>query len=1039
MIKCINCAALPSALLRLQSIVAQNERDGRRTLIFCEDRLSLAAERTVCGAVEGTFSASVYTFARFLSEECGKPQNVLSEQGSAMAVRRIIEEQRDKLTLFKQLSAPGAAQAVYDTMALLYSSRASVEDVERAAADGGLLGGKLGDIAVIYREYTEYLKRSGLQDRNGYLRRLAPVIENSAKVKGAFVIFLGYQAFTCTVAECVRAAFMSAGDVAGLFIGGRADIYVNEASSSFINIAREFGGSSEEFEEGGLCAEGGVLARSLFNPESYSGGQFPTGKIHIFEADDEETEFEFIAAGIKRHVLDGGKRYSEITVTLPNLAEKEGALSRVFSRYRIPYYADRRIPLAEHPLCAFIFSYLGCLLSGCRPQDVDGVVSSPFFPAEQRDRDLFRNYALRFAAYRGGVFRQPRESLKESGWDIAAVERVRETFVRGYSLLNRDRGDIFGGIRALLEDFGAEEKLQQLYENFKTSRPVHAAFGARALDGVLQVLAEAGELCGGMPLKDVVKILKSGFTAMEIALIPPKADAVFVGDIAATANTGADIVYACGLTAEVPAAGADTALLTDRDMARLEQLNINVSPKIRQVNLRMRETTGLNVCAFKEELYLSYCSQGEGDNGSEIISYAQAVFKTKSGKALSAVNVNRIEKTGLMLSCLASEKLPAIKQLINLKSRSAAQAAVYEALCAGGFKREADAALQKPQQHGISCAKQLYITYDSITPTALETYFSCPYAMFMKQGLRVQEREEGALRAVDTGNFIHSVLEEIAPEVNDIPDGETLKARAREIAEKKLGAPPYNALSDAKSGEYTAASLTEEAVKLCAGMYEQLKNSGFAVSATESKCEINLGGGLKVFGRIDRVDECGDMVRIIDYKTGTVDCSPVKYYMGAKLQLPLYLLAVSKGKRAAGAYYFPASVTYREKEDGVFRLQGFMDGSEEVVRATDTNVQPKKKSAYVDAYLNGRPVDKVMEREDFEYFLGYSLLVAGRGADEMLAGNTAPSPTPKTCQYCLLGGSCGFAAGRDGEAREVTSVNCAKIAQIARGKGENNG
>lgn len=101
MIKAVNCAALSTALEKLKNIVKENEEKRKKTVIFCEDRLSLAAERTVCAAVGGTFLTSVYTFARFLSSEAGKTENVLSAQGSAMAVRRIIEEHKNELKLLK--------------------------------------------------------------------------------------------------------------------------------------------------------------------------------------------------------------------------------------------------------------------------------------------------------------------------------------------------------------------------------------------------------------------------------------------------------------------------------------------------------------------------------------------------------------------------------------------------------------------------------------------------------------------------------------------------------------------------------------------------------------------------------------------------------------------------------------------------------------------------------------------------------------------------------------------------------------------------
>ena len=1040
MIKAISCAALSVALEQLKKIVTENEVAGRPTVIFCEDRLSLAAERTVCSAVEGTFLTSVYTFARFLSAECGKPDNVLSAQGSAMAVRRIIEENKGRLTLFKQLTAPSAAQAVYDTIALLYSSRVSAEDVGEAAAQGGILGGKLKDLAIIYNAYVEYLKNCGMPDRNGYLRRLGPVIEQSDKIKGACVVFLGFQAFTCTTTECARAAFTVAKDVYGLFIGGREDIYVNEASAAFIGAAAEFGGASHIYEEGNLLREADILRRRLFNPESFHMPREKTTQVRIFEALDGEEELEYIAANIKMHVIDGGERYSKISVMLPNLKENDGELSRVFSRYRIPYYADRRISLSEHPLSAFIFSFLSCVIYGCRPQDVDGVVSSPFFPAERTDKDIFRNYALRLANWRGGVRREPKEEiLNNFGFDYAAVERVRITFLRGYKILTKgDERGIFGGLNALLTEYRVAEKLDSLSESFADSYPVAAAFGARAYEGVLAVLNEAEELSVGLPLKDIVKILKSGFSAAEISLIPPKADAVFVGDVSATANTGSNVVFAARLTGDVPEASADDSLLTDREIILLERANLNISPKIRQVNARKRETVALNICAFRERLYLTYPVKlnGEESGASEIVAYTQAAFTSPNGKELTPVNLKKIEGRAYALSFYASEKLPAIKQLLRLKARPAQASAVYEVLKRHGFTEEAEAALSKRVRRNISCGKQLYLTYNSVSPTALETYFSCPYLGFMRQGLKVQERDEGIVRTVDTGNFIHSVLQDLAYEVNGISTLPELKARAAELAASKLSRPPYSSLLDEKKGQYTAGELKAEAVKVSSGMFEQLKNSRFTVTSAEGKCEIRLAPEIKLFGRIDRVDECDGMVRIIDYKTGAVDCDPEKYYTGEKLQLPLYLLSVSEGKRAVGAYYFPAAVEYREKADGIFRLQGYMDGSEEVVSASDTTLIPKKKSEYVEAYLTGNRSDKVMEREQFASFINYARLVAAKGAQEMVSGNITPSPAKSVCTYCKMGGSCGFYAGQDGAERVPPSIKCADIAAITKKDGE---
>lgn len=1035
MIYAVNCAALSVALEQLKKIVKENEDRGLKTVIFCEDRLSLAAERTVCAAVGGTFLTSVYTLARFLSGEKGKADNVLSSQGSAMAIRKIIEQKKDCLTLFKKLSAAGAAQSVYDTIALLYSSRVSAEDAARAAVEGGILGGKLHDLSIIYTEYEKYLEESGKKDRNAYLRELASVVAESPKIKGSAVVFLGFQALTCTTAECVRAAFSTADSVYGLFIGGKEELYVNEAAATYSAVADEFGGAKISVAASESADEAEHLRRTLYNPESFYLAPVPTDKVNIYEAADEEEELEFIAVNIKKHVQSLGERYAKISVMLPNLEEGERALSRVFARYKIPYYADRRLSLAEHPLCAFVVNYLLCVVTGCGFSEVDEIVASPYFPAERAEKDVFRNYLLRYANFRGGVKRAPKEEvLKNAGLDEKAVEKVRTTFLDGLSRLTVKGGisSICGGLRSLLAEFKVDETLKNTAEKFADVKPAAAQFSSRAFESLLCVLDEAESISGDVSVKEFIKILKSGFAAMKISLIPPKSDAVFVGDLAATANTGSNVVFAAHLSGEVPDASSDTSLLTDREISALEGVNLNISPKIRQVNARKRETCALNICAFRKQLYLSFHRQNGDEGGaSELIAYATAAFSTAKGEKKEPVTVKKVQTLPRAVPYYCSEPLPAIRYLRKFSSLESAPS-VYKVLKNHGYENEASAALKIPVKRAISCGQRLYLGGKaSLSPTTLESYFACPYLGFMRQGLKVQEREEGAIRPVDTGNFIHAVLQDLAKEADATDSEEAFSARARQVAEDKLSRPPYSSLVDSKSGKYLSGELLNEAVLIADGMFKQIKNSSFRLAEAECGCEVRLDG-VNIYGRIDRVDESGDMVRIIDYKTGNIDATPAKYYTGAKLQLPLYLLAVSGGKRAAGAYYFPASIEYRDKKDGVFRLQGFMDGSEEVVKASDTTVQPKKKSDFVNAYLSGGRSESAMARCDFNDFLEYSKLVASVGAKEMLSGNIEPSPAEGTCRYCKAGGSCGVNLGKNAEERAVRSVKCSEIAELVR-------
>lgn len=1049
---------LSAGLEKFKQIVSDHAekdgREGRRLVVFCEDRLSLVAERAVCEAAGGTFAVSVYTLSRFLTSETGLCDNVLTAEGSAMAIRKLIEKNRESLQLFKRLSASSAAQEVYDTIALLYSSKVSADDLSGIETDSRLLKRKLHDLELLYREYSEYLSERGAVDRNAYLRRLPDAICSSQKIVGADVLFLGFQAFTSSVADCVRACMRTADNVFGIFLGGSEKKYVNEAWTSFLNIAREegvYGANGSEFVEkvpSPLVPAAEQIRRYVFEPESYHKAVkcgILRGQLQICEASDEEEECEFIAAQILKCVKEDGVRYREISVMLPDINAVQPALERAFGEYEIPMYVDRRYPLASHSVCSFILDYLGCAADGCRPESVLAAVSSPLFTANtednnpRTDRDMFVNYVLRAQNFRGGVKKAVNEEIcKGEGIDCTAVERVRKAFLDGLALLptrDRDSSEFCNAVRKLLENFNAEKRLIEMADDAENCGfNSVGAMSRRAYTEVLNVISEAEKLTAGekISLREFIKILKSGFTAAEISLIQPKQDAVFISDLSTCANAGSKVVFVGGLTDAVPAASQDTAILTDGELTSLEKLKIAVSPKISQVNKRVKEITALNLCAFSQKLYLIYPlrSGGEECGVSEVIEYVKNIF-TLNGARLEPLPVKALLATEENFAYACARPAPALRHVNFYLSGDKDYgerrvAAVYSHL------KECGQLPQKSYRPEGAVAADFRALYgDSVSPTALETYFSCPYKAFMQQGLRLSERREGAFRPLDSGNFIHAVLEDVAGKLNDFNSADECAAAAKSSAENLLAKSNYLIDGDDGGTAYAADELVKEAQTVCAGMFEQIKNSQFKVETVESRCKVELGGGVKVGGRIDRVDVSGDMVRVIDYKTGTIDDSPTSYYMGLKLQLPLYLSAAAQGRRAAGAYYFPANLEYSADGVGAFTLKGFMDGSEEVVRCSDTTLQDKEKSAYVGAYLNGRKLDKAMTREDFSDFLDYSEMLAERGAKELVGGEIAPSPVGGACSYCKFGGSCGYDKDSLGE-REEVACDCKKIAEVAR-------
>ena len=125
----IGAPTLDGALAFLTALVSEGEKRGERITVFCEDKLTLLAERAAVLRTKGSFTTSVTSFARFLKGD----RAILSKQGSVMEISAILSEHESELLCFKK----NAAQAVYETIAQLLSSRADAELLRRSAAEEG--------------------------------------------------------------------------------------------------------------------------------------------------------------------------------------------------------------------------------------------------------------------------------------------------------------------------------------------------------------------------------------------------------------------------------------------------------------------------------------------------------------------------------------------------------------------------------------------------------------------------------------------------------------------------------------------------------------------------------------------------------------------------------------------------------------------------------------------------------------------------------------------------------------------------------------
>ena len=1009
------------------------EKTGGRNIIFCEDRLTLIAERALLTKTGGTFSSSVSTFARFLATE----ERALSKQGSVMAVGEVMTRLQREGALQCFTSAAGIgnnARCIYETLAQMSASEITPEVLKESLLllPDDMLRKKIADIALIFEGYTEFLREKRFVDESTYLSLLPRRIRQEGVLKGYNVFFLGYTSFTAQARETIRAALETADNVVGIFCVGEEEIYANRAATAFEKVCREYG--KVQVRDLGTPLDGvaETLRRGVFNPVRAS-ERVKTENIRIFEAEDKMSEAEFVATKIRREMAENdGQRYRNFAVLVPNIAAYSLPLKKAFGEYGIPFFIDEKRSLKSHPLSRFLLDCFRVVKERFSSSAVQSLTQNVFFGAS----DEYRNYLLKFANYRGGAKRAVKTGeTVEKLFDIEKLQIGRERVLLATDNIKaRGHGrEYCAAVRKILQDFKVQDKLIELGETLTDIS--QQGYLSQIYSALEHVLGEAEMLTGDkeMTVSEFAAVLQDGLDAMEISLIPLKADAVFIGDVADSRIEKVDVLFAMGMTEEVPRAAGDTAIVSDKEIERLAEVKALLEPTVAEVNLRTRESVCLNLCTFLRRVYFSYPLAADGSEPalSEIFRYIDRLFCDEKGGKIRRRKKHETEDFPYQCAAVA----PAIRQLLIEKNEYESKredtrkeySSLFSALDKLGVQEKDDYLATGEGIESIARGEELFFRDGKLSPTALEGYFSCPFRHFAERGLRLKAREEAAVLAVDSGNFIHELLQKTIPHTAELATEADMRTYAREVGSELLGKSLYAMQQDTASGSYFSEKLLAEGVEVAVAAYKQIKNSDFEVEKTEA----NVSSAF-FRGQVDRVDGTDKYVRVVDYKTGSIDDTALSYYTGRKMQMQLYMSELKGERVPAGVFYFPASVDYTAEDEGRFRMRGFMNGDEEALLCGDRHLTEEKKSEYFPAALkNGSNVKRVMDEQTFRDFLDYSVLVARGGAQELKEGFIAPSPYEGGCGYCKYGGMCGF--NKDvGTSRKESGIEPKTIAQIAK-------
>lgn len=962
---------------------------GQKVIILVPEQYTFRTEQNVLQKlpVSSLLQVSILSFnslvRKVLNTVGGATHNLISDTGKVMLLSKAMNDVRDELTLFKNVSRkPGFVEIAKD---LVEEFRRFDVDMEKfaVAAEGVKdeeLASKLRDISNIYNRYEEELHKEYVDSTDEITFSLGK-FRDAGFLRDAVVYIDEFNDFSVMQLNIIEVLLRHAGQVNITltldnmnFHDSEVFAVTRETERRILERAQAMGAELEK----PLVLDGGVPARFRYSREiahlereffRYPNRTYTdeVGSITIYKAHNTFSEVERVAKDIAKRIREEEDlRYRDIAILCRNIDDYEGIVSSVFREYDIPLFLDKRRSISGNPLSVYILSLFETMISGYGYDAVFRLLKTELTPFSRDDVDVFENYVLAHGMkgwHYGEVWAYDYPNISDPELNKRFVNRVnavRQGFIDLYGPL-KERMSEAKDVRELttilylhMEEAGILAKAEAFMA--KIGNVGIRKEYQEVLKGIIEILDDMVAVLGKDTLELPVysEILRASISNHEIGLIPLTLDQAILGDVARVKSGGIKGLYILGANDGVfPRTVKDEGIFTDRDRAYLKEKGIEISldSKTRSVFEQFLVYTAFSIAS--DYLFISYPAadmEGKSLRPSMIIPRIKRIFpklrEEASPSPLEAMSPGLEEVTRVM---------PTFNTLVHEMRRNY-QGDDVKPLWGEVYdwykSSEEFKSRLKISERGLEytnmaptlsrqTVKKLYGDQLYLSVSKLERFAQCPFAYFIQYGLKAKDRVLHEITAPDVGTLMHKVIDEFTEDMKGIEGGMTTVDR--EYIRKNIDRLVDEAIDKTNTIYKSSArykNMGEKVKKILNRSVETITNQiakgdfvpmfnelGFGEGGTLPPLTIHLDDldeDVLLMGRIDRIDvlelDGKSYIRIIDYKSSGKDISLLDIFYGLQLQLLVYLDVVLKN---AGTLLknqaVPGAVLYFRMDDPMIK------------------------------------------------------------------------------------------------------------------------
>lgn len=1012
-----------------------------------------------------SINAEVLSFGRIahrVSLEVGGYTEVnLSKAGKAIILSSVLDKHKSDLRFLRKNSED--IDIALRLISELKKHNVYLNNIDKAISETEdiYLKTKLSDISIIYGNYEKIIKNNFI-DEEDELSILAKQLKESSMFDDSYIYIDEFVGFTAQEYSIINELIKTAKEVNITICTDSLESSINREIDIFAPSKRVVkkviqaanGVEIKEIhvqEDGYESKEIKHLEQNIYKNVITQDARYEQNvkDINLLLTQNPYSEIENVAKNIIKLVRDERYSYKDIAVITKNMDEYESLARAIFSSYGIPFFIDKNGDLSTNIFVRYILSILEVFEKNWSSDAIFSYVKTGFLNIEKNHIYLLENFCNKWGI-RGKKWHENWEYEDEN---IELMNELRLKIINPLTDLkkklqnNRTTNEITKNVYKFLENNQILEQLNNKIEILEQANEfVLSEEYKQSWEILIELFDELSMIFGEekITFEKYKELLKVGLTYSDLGKIPTTIDQVLFADVDRSKPKNQKIVFVLGLNDGIyPSVNKNEGFLNDKDRKFLEEINIEMANGTLD-NLYEEQLNIYKILSLADEkIFLSYVSSDKSGGTlrpSILISKIKKIFPKLQEKSDIVHTETEITTQAITFKELLSNlrKQKDGEQIDELWEHIYVWFSEQEE-----WKEKLRVALKglrydnEPEKISPINIKKLYGETLNVSVSKLEQYKKCPFSFHLKYGIKLKEQEEFKLKPIDTGSFMHDVIDCFFQECTNYKEmNETqIEDVVNKIIDNKLNLKKNYKFTSAPKFIVLTNRLKTVILKAIKYIVEQMKNSSFEILGNEVEFRQKYDN-VELTGKIDRMDigtnEDGEYIRIIDYKSSTKQIDLNEMLAGVQIQLLTYIDSIANKykKIPAGVLYYnlidpiiksKKNLSEEEIEEKIrkeFRMKGLILADIKVIKMMDKNLETGSSSIIPVTINKSGEVSKlksdIVTKEEFTKLRELVNKIIKQISNEILKGNIELKPMynrktkTATCEYCEYRTICGF-------------------------------